>query len=67
MAAVVHAHVPGVVVAAVAMTQGLWRGKGEGWECRVGRCGGPRCSDMGGNIEESLKCAERSAHATTQC
>ena len=36
MAAVMHAHVPGVVVAAVVVTQGLWWGEGEGQEYGVG-------------------------------
>ena len=36
MAAVVHVHVPGAVVAAVAATQGLWWGESEGQEYGVG-------------------------------
>jgi len=36
MAVVVHVHVPGAVVAAAAVTQGLWWGEGEGQEYRVG-------------------------------
>jgi len=53
---VVHAHILRAVVVAV-VTQRLWWGESEGWEC--GGCGGPGCSGMGGNIE-LLKCAERS-------
>jgi len=36
MVVVVHAHVPGVVVAAAVVTQGLWWGEGEGWKYGVG-------------------------------